>query len=135
MARKQVALSLKQPWATLLAHGVKTIEVRRWSTPRRGPVLIHAARHPDPRPEVWKRVPAHLREETLRSGGIVGRGEIIDCVRYGSRELFAAQAEHHLNDPDWFNAPALYGFVFVNLQVLPFRPYSGWMRFFEVEEE
>ena len=27
----------------------------------------------------------------------------------------------------------LYGFVFANLTVLPFRRYPGWMRFFQVE--
>ena len=44
---KHYALSLKQPWAALLVYGRKTVEVRRWATKRRGPVLIHAARVPD----------------------------------------------------------------------------------------
>src|SRR5947208_522484 len=56
------ALSLKQPWAALLAAGRKTVEVRRWPTPRRGPVLIHAARVPDPRPQAWALVPPELAE-------------------------------------------------------------------------
>src|SRR5207245_2747235 len=34
MPEVRYALSLKQPWATLLVHGLKSIEVRRWSTPR-----------------------------------------------------------------------------------------------------
>lgn len=37
-------LTLTQPWATLMALGAKKIETRGWSTPYRGPVLIHAAR-------------------------------------------------------------------------------------------
>ncbi len=37
-------LSLMQPWATLLAHGLKTYETRSWSTRHRGPLLIHASR-------------------------------------------------------------------------------------------
>ncbi len=59
---REYAISLKQPWATLLVHGLKTIEVRRWSTPRRGRVLIHAAGVPDERAEAWRLVPAHLQE-------------------------------------------------------------------------
>lgn len=39
----QLALSLWQPWASLVVAGVKTIETRRWSTRHRGPLLIHAA--------------------------------------------------------------------------------------------
>ncbi len=38
------ALSLHQPWASLIAHGVKTIETRDWSTTYRGPIAIHAAK-------------------------------------------------------------------------------------------
>lgn len=39
-----MVLSLWQPWATLMALGVKTIETRSWSTRYRGPLLIHAAK-------------------------------------------------------------------------------------------
>lgn len=38
------ALSLWQPWATLIANGAKQIETRSWSTSYRGPILIHAAK-------------------------------------------------------------------------------------------
>lgn len=35
-------LSVKQPWASLIASGAKTLELRSWSTKYRGPVLILA---------------------------------------------------------------------------------------------
>lgn len=38
------ALSLWQPWATLIAIGAKQYETRGWSTPYRGPLIIHAAK-------------------------------------------------------------------------------------------
>lgn len=38
------ALSLMQPWATLVALGAKQIETRSWSTNYRGPLAIHASR-------------------------------------------------------------------------------------------
>lgn len=130
---KQYALSLKQPWAALLAHGLKTIEVRRWPTARRGPVLIHAARIPDERPEAWAHVPKEWLETAQLLGGIVGAGDILDCRSYRTLTEFQADQSCHLNDPSWFQAP-LYGFVFANLTLLPFRRYSGWMRFFPVED-
>ena len=34
------ALSIKQPWAALVVQGLKTIEIRRWPTARRGQILI-----------------------------------------------------------------------------------------------
>jgi len=38
------ALSLTQPWATLIAISAKKIETRSWSTSYRGPLAIHAAK-------------------------------------------------------------------------------------------
>lgn len=35
-------LTLKQPWATLVAEGIKKYEFRSWKTKYRGKVLIHA---------------------------------------------------------------------------------------------
>ena len=35
-------LTLHQPWASLIALGVKAIETRSWSTKYRGPLAIHA---------------------------------------------------------------------------------------------
>jgi hypothetical protein len=134
MAQTSYALSIKQPWAALLVQGRKTIEVRRWPTARRGRILVHAARVSDPRPEAWKLIPAELQALAQQVGGIVGACELIDCKTYRTPEAFTADCSRHLNDPSWFEEPALYGFVCANPVVLPFRAYSGWMRFFPVEE-
>ena len=40
------ALSIRQPWANLIAAGYKTIEVRTWSTKYRGSLLIVSAKRP-----------------------------------------------------------------------------------------
>jgi hypothetical protein len=41
------ALSLWQPWATLIALQAKRFETRSWYTDFRGPLLIHAAKSKD----------------------------------------------------------------------------------------
>ncbi len=130
-----VALSIKQPWATLIVHGLKTIEVRRWPTARRERILIHAARVPDERPEGWARVPAELLTLARQGGGIIGEADLTACVAYRTLETFSADQLQHLNEADWFLKPVLYGFVFANPTVLPFRKYPGWMRFFSVDAE
>ncbi len=38
------ALSLKQPYASLIAEGIKTIETRKWATKYRGDILICASK-------------------------------------------------------------------------------------------
>lgn len=41
------AISLWQPWATLIQLGVKRYETRSWATDYRGELVIHAAKHCD----------------------------------------------------------------------------------------
>ena len=38
------ALTLRQPWASLLAQGFKQVETRSWYTRYQGPLAIHAAK-------------------------------------------------------------------------------------------
>ena len=40
------ALSVKQPWANMIASGKKTVETRRWMTKYRGPLLIVSTKQP-----------------------------------------------------------------------------------------
>lgn len=42
------AITLWQPWASLMAMGEKKIETRTWKTTWRGPLAIHAAAHLPP---------------------------------------------------------------------------------------
>jgi activating signal cointegrator 1 len=38
------AISVNQPWASLIIAGAKRIETRSWSTNHRGPLAIHASK-------------------------------------------------------------------------------------------
>lgn len=134
MAGVRYALSVKQPWAALLAAGVKTVEVRTWPTPRRGPVLIHASRVPDPRPEAWAWVTTPgLKAAAARTGGVVGAADLVDCLVYPTRDRFEADRGRHLNPPDWFAAGGLYGFVFRGAVPVRFLPCPGNTFFFKVD--
>jgi hypothetical protein len=80
-------LTIKQPWANLIAHGIKDIENRTWKTNYRGKVLIHAgASHME---QPWCYSPKQINfllknHEGFKRGensAIIGEVEIIDCVR------------------------------------------------------
>jgi hypothetical protein len=130
---KPLALSLKQPWAALLVAGKKTIEVRRWRTEYRGPLLIHAARVDDDRREAWALVPDELRPATQLRGGIVGAGTLVEVKTYRHLDVFLADRAQHLNEPSWFEPAGLFGFCFTELRVVPFRRIPGYFKLFEVE--
>ncbi len=54
------ALSVKQPWASWIADGNKTIETRTKATDWRGPILIVSPHKPDPRFERAETTPLPL---------------------------------------------------------------------------
>lgn len=127
------ALSLKQPWATLLVHGLKTIEIRRWRTSYRGSLLIHAARIDDPCPEAWRHVPPHLLDAVRLKGGVVGIADLTECRFYRNLTEFVADASLHLNEPEWFDPKGLYGFCFERPRPLPYRQVPGYVRIFSLQ--
>lgn len=43
------AISIKEPWATLILEGKKTIETRTRNTHYRGKILLHASKNPKSR--------------------------------------------------------------------------------------
>jgi hypothetical protein len=126
------ALSIKQPWAALVVQGLKSIEIRRWPTARRSRVLIHASSVPDKRSEAWRHVTDEMRGLTQLQGGIIGAVELTDCLKYADLQSFIADQAAHYNEPNWFEPPLLYGFRFAKPEVLPFRRFPGWFRFFNV---
>lgn len=84
------ALSLLQPWATLVALGLKQLETRSWYTGHRGPLLIHASLgKPTVARFVAEQVPvlaralaaAGLTFDTLPRGGIVAACQLTGCRR------------------------------------------------------
>jgi hypothetical protein len=54
------AISLKQPWANLVASGKKTIETRKWTTSYRGELVICSSRKPQITPAGYALCTAEL---------------------------------------------------------------------------
>ena len=69
-------LTLKQPWATLVAEGIKKYEFRSWKINYRGKVLIHAGVGID-KEEMKKFKNLNLECPSRR---ILGEVEIEDCL-------------------------------------------------------
>ncbi len=100
------ALTLTQPWATLVAIGAKRIETRGWPTRYRGPLAIHAGKGLAPvggvrglralcATEPFRRVlteAGYADPRDLPRGVIVARCELVECVRVdiGPQTTFAA---------------------------------------------
>lgn len=126
------ALSLKQPWARLVALGIKPVENRRWSTRYRGPFLVHASLSWDHEGADW--IAAHFPDLELPAkgdharGGIVGMATLVDVVRRQDAMLYGFD----VSSP-WFFGP--YGFLLSDARPLEFRACRGTLGFFEVASD
>lgn len=83
------AISLWQPWATLIVIGAKKIETRSWPITHRGLIAIHAARHfgefegalcgKHPFREALAAA-GYTDVAQLPTGAIVGTAELVECT-------------------------------------------------------
>ena len=92
------AVSLIQPWATLVAIGAKRIETRGWSTPHRGALAIHVSKKfPKEAQDLVTREPfrtalekiilgspeefSFLKRDMWQLGHVICTTKLDDCVR------------------------------------------------------
>lgn len=109
-------LTVKQPWASLIVHGIKDIENRSWRTNFRGRVLIHASDSYGRKFSVdltdaqTKAAFATIAKETMFGnmpfGSIIGSVEIVDCVQ-NHPSIWADNGVYHwvLANPILFEKP------------------------------
>lgn len=134
------ALSIRQPWAWLIANGYKDIENRTWRTHYRGPLLIHASggMTRDEYEDVADFVrglnriqllagsnakPIVLPErDELARGGIIGCARLAGCIAPENRRS------------DW-HMEGQYGFLMLGAAPVPFVPCKGKLGIFDVPED
>ena len=110
------AITLHQPWASLIAQGIKQFETRSWGTTYRGKLAIHAGK----KHENDDRLLALLgiTQEQMTLGAIVAFVDLIDCIEI--TESFASQqSDTELMCGDWsITEPARYAWRLENVEIL-----------------
>lgn len=128
------ALSIIQPWASLIAVGIKDIENRTWRTNYRGEFLIHASA---------KRLPAgwtaltseqyaaatrlvnpYGKENDVKQlpvSAIIGKARLVDCV---------------LNHPSVWAEKGVWNWVLADVQLFstPVLNVKGRLGFWEFDD-
>ena len=72
------ALTLIQPWASLILLGEKKIETRSWKTNYRGEIYIHASLSLS-KSERVESAKKYLKSE-IKPGCILFKCELVDCI-------------------------------------------------------
>ena len=117
------AISIRQPFAHLTAVGIKDVENRSWQTKHRGPLLIHALKQSPTQEDLLfaERMCnryGYALPDHYEIGGLVGLVNLADCVETS-------------NSP-WYE-PDNYAFILTQARPIPFIPYRGIQKLFNVE--
>jgi hypothetical protein len=117
------ALSIRQPWVELILRGVKSVELRQWTTDYRGPLWLHA-------PMKVENVPSLVPGDApLFTGGYVGCAVLRTVLIMDIRRWEGWRVEHC--DPGPY-VPGSFGWVLSD--VVRFRdplPAPGKLGLFE----
>jgi len=133
------ALSIKQPWASLIAHGIKNIENRTWKTKFRGRIFIHASakdagalyellneKQIEAMSNHWTAAPPFPDRPV---SAIIGEVDIIDCV-INHPSIWAEKEEDLTKKP-------IYNWVLANpvLYEKPILNVKGKLSFWDFERK
>ena len=123
-------LTIKHPWATLIAEGYKEYEFRTWNTKYRGELLIHAGKGIDK--EAIKRFECYNLE--YPKGCIIAKVNMTDCVNVD--EAIRNNLKHKnelvyrgIQDRNWHG----YGFKLENIKKIKPININGKLGFWNYE--
>lgn len=86
------AITIHQPWASLIACGAKKIETRSWATKYRGPIAIHAGKGWPATLKQGGRLPEEIHTALIWKGGfskfadlplgaVIAIADLVDCLQ------------------------------------------------------
>ena len=118
---KPKCLTVRQPWADLIAKGIKTIENRTWQTHHRGELYIHAGSklHAMPISAIEKTHGLDIDRDSLVFGAIIARVNLVDIVSKSSSPYFTGP----------------FGWVFQDIEAIQPIHCLGTMRLFNLPDD
>ena len=126
-------ITIKQPFASLIAFGIKEYEFRTWKTKYRGEILIHAGKGIDKK--AMKKFECYGLD--YPRGAIIARVNLTDCVTVddefrkvlkGKNELVYSSIVKHT---EWNG----YGFKLENVTKIDLIPAKGKLSIWEYDLE
>lgn len=116
-------ITIKQPFATLIAEGLKEYEFRTWKTKYRGELLIHAGKGID------KKAMKKFEQYNFNypSGCIIAKVNLCDCIKNDDTARKILNKKNPLvyssiiEDTNWKG----YGFKLENIEKINSIPIKG----------
>ncbi|MEN6566365.1 MAG: ASCH domain-containing protein [Veillonellales bacterium] len=148
------AITILQPWASLIACGAKKIETRSWATKYRGPIAIHAGLKVYTRAADTRTIAQALcnggipMARNLPVGAVIAIAELVECLEIlGSHTIVGEPGEiivpavlknGYFVDSKEFAfgdyTPGRYAWLLANARPIKPVPAKGKQRLWEWEE-
>jgi len=131
------AITLHQPWASLIAFGHKHYETRDWPTNHRGPIVIHAGRKPKGKQELREHDKVltsfnDLLNEDCPYSAVVAIAELSDVILM-TEEFINQQCPTELRCGDW--KIGRYAFKLENIRAIAPIPATGKQGLWKFDQE
>jgi len=138
------AITILQPWASLIACGKKQIETRSWPTKYRGPIAIHAGARfdrklwnlslVDPIRNTFDNLGYGRNRNDLPLGAVIAIADLIACEEMTMDKIVAwrdvyGKAEIAFGDFQ----PGRYAWILENVRQIKPVPAKGMQRLWEWE--
>lgn len=127
------AITIKQPFASLIAAGLKEYEFRTWKTAYRGELLIHAGKRVDKEAmKKFEQLGLHYP-----TGCIIAKATLTDCIRITNEAKDELRKKNALvysgttEDPDWHG----YGFKLEKIEQMEPIFANGMLGLWEYDFE
>lgn len=134
------AITILQPWASLIACGAKKIETRSWPTKYRGPIAIHAGKDQDKKGERIRHIVARAEQFSIiipdmQFGSVIAIADLVDCIKM-TDELFASQYDTEQGKRELafgYWSRDRYAWILKNVRPIDPIPAKGQQRLWEWE--
>lgn len=132
------AITIHQPWASLIAIGAKKFETRGWKTKYRGPIAIHAGKNKNyfacmmlarDYKEIWNQI------TPLQFGSILAIADLVECRKVSDWNFNNGIPVLHGENDDYLIAekeaffgdytPGRYAWQLENVRLIDPRPAKG----------
>ena len=124
-------ITIKQPYASLIAAGIKKYEFRTWKSKYRGKLLIHAGKGID------KKAMEKFKNYNLEypSGCIIAICDMVDCVKIDeeTREMLLKENELVYGKTAMDKSFDGYGFRLENVKMIEEISVKGALSFWEYD--
>lgn len=121
---REMGISVRQPWASLIVCGLKNVELRTWATDYKGVLYIHAAKKMD------EHALRRFMIEAPPRGCLIGTVELVEVEKLTVSRWHELAAQHLDNGP---YASGMYAWHLAKpRQMAEAIPYSGVRGLFPV---